>query len=247
MRERGLVVVIAIALAALATGGLFLYANNVRQDAKTGGELTTVIVSNGDISTGTRLDPLLAQGAFHELSVPLDAKVDGAVTSPEQLKGKITAEPILAGEQIPAARLQGSSSQLPGGALGIPDGYQAFTFPVQQSSAVGGALNRGDHVQVYGSFGPVPVQHGKTTTATSTQTTTVVPDAMVLDLVDSDPSTHSATKVIFVTLALTPVEAQKVALTVSGSQSRVWLGLLPPGQTGEIQKPTTIGQIVSPR
>src|SRR5436190_5471060 len=155
MRERGLVVVIAIALAALATAGLFLYANNVREEAKTGGTLTTVIVSNGDIPTGTRLDPLLADEAFHELSVPIDAKVDGAITNPDQLQGKITAEPILAGEQIPTARLQGSSNQLPGGTLGIPDGFQALTFPVQISSALGGSLHRGDHVQVYVTFGSV--------------------------------------------------------------------------------------------
>jgi hypothetical protein len=46
MRSRGLVVAIAVILAIAAAGAVILYTKGVKQDAVSGGSLSTVIVSD---------------------------------------------------------------------------------------------------------------------------------------------------------------------------------------------------------
>lgn len=229
MRERGLVVVAAIVLATLATAGVFLYVNNVRKEARTGGELVTVAVSTQDIPVGTDLNPLIDQGVFKDAQVPTDVHVQGAVTNVSQLRNKVTAQPILAGEQIPVARLQGSSQQLPGGILGIPKGFIAFSVALTRPESVGGDVKQGDHVTVYAFSDSAPIGHGSNAT-TSAAATTIVPDAQVLKALDVEPGSHDAVKFYVVTLALAPADAQKVLL--AEESGTVWLGLIPPNELG---------------
>jgi len=233
MRERGLVVVAAIVLATLATAGVFLYVNNVRKEARTGGELVTVVVSTQDIPVGTDLNPLIDQGVFKDAQVPTDVRVAGGVTNVSQLRNKVTAQPILAGEQIPVARLQGSSQQLPGGILGIPKGFVGFSVVLERPASVGGDVKQGDHVTVYAFSSDVPVGHGNNAT-TSPVSTTIVPDAQVLKAIDADPASKDATKEYVVTLSLSPADAQKVLL--AEELGVVWLGLIPPNELGVANK-----------
>ena len=62
----------------------------------------------------------LLLGHVHDLVV-------GVVSSLSELEGRVTRYPILAGEQITTARLQGSTEELPGGVLGIPEGFEAIS------------------------------------------------------------------------------------------------------------------------
>src|SRR5262245_23250614 len=153
MRSRGLVVVLALILASIATAGVFLYSQGVKKDAIEGGDLTDVIVSKVDIPANTPVDPLIEQEQFEILQVPADAVVDGSVTDLSQLRGRTTTAYILAGEQIPVARVQGGV--IPGGILGIPEGHQAVAVSMAGPRAIAGALAGGDHVTVYATFDDV--------------------------------------------------------------------------------------------
>src|SRR2546421_3419238 len=130
MRSRGMVGLVAFLLATIATFSIFLYVHGVKRKAETGGAQVTVVVSKRDIPAATNLDTLIAGGAFTSEAIPRTDEVQGAVTSLEQLKGRRTSVPILAGEQIPVARLQGST-QLPGGTFGIPTGFEAMTLQLE--------------------------------------------------------------------------------------------------------------------
>src|SRR5437667_6840136 len=138
MKTRGLAMMVAFLLAIGATGAVFLYVQGVRKDAKGTAtpNMVTVIVSKQDIAAQSNLDNLISDGAFTTLRIPANAIVQGAVTDVSQLKGQSTAFPILQGEQITTARLQGSSTQVAGGVLGIPAGYKALSLPVELSRAV---------------------------------------------------------------------------------------------------------------
>src|SRR6266508_1432658 len=125
MKGRGLVVVLALVLASLATAGVFLYANGVKEEARSGGEMVAVVVSNVDIPPNTDLNGLIKQNQFKIIQVPKVAVVEGAVISVDQLRDKSNSLAILAGEQIPVARIQGEGT-VPGGTLGIPAGHQAI-------------------------------------------------------------------------------------------------------------------------
>ncbi len=217
MKRGGLALVLTVLLAVAAAAAVFLYVTNVKHNAATGGGTVTIVVSKQDIPANTDLDPLIARGVFETKSVPTDDLVQGAITDVFQLRGQRTAYPILAGEQIAAARLQGKL-QAAGGILGIPHGFQAVAVSLESQRLVGGAVQQGDHVTVYATFAAAQGQ----------VTRTLVPDVQVLSV---------NTQGSMITLALTPHDAELMIFAQEGA--RVWLALLPPNQKGVRQPPVT--------
>jgi len=78
MRSRGIVVVLALILATLATAGVFLYSRGVKQDALEGGEVVQVIVAKVDIPANSDLSALIAQEQFALQELPADAVIEDA-------------------------------------------------------------------------------------------------------------------------------------------------------------------------
>jgi Flp pilus assembly protein CpaB len=247
MKSRGLVVGIAVVLAAAAAAFVLLYTNGVKQEAASGGALSTVIVATQDIPANTNLNPLVDQGAFAELQVPTDAVVDGAVTDTSQLRGLTTTLPILANEQIPASRLSTGKSPL-GGSLGITNGHVAVSLQVDNQAGVNGSVTRGSYVTVYATFDNVklvpggnPQQQiqGAIKGASSAQqsaqlpplTVTLVPAVRVLDVVNPviDENGTSGSSDVTLTLDLTAEDAQN--LVYAQHTGTTWIGLLPPNDT----------------
>jgi Flp pilus assembly protein CpaB len=220
MKRGSVALVVTVLLAAAAAAAVFLYVTNVRQNAETGGGTVSVVVSKQDIPASTDLDPLIDEQAFTTKSVPSDDLVEGAVTDVFQLRGQRTAYPILAGEQISAARLQGKL-QAAGGLLGIPDGSQALALTLESQRVVGGALQQSDNVTVYGTFDRP--NGGQITRI-------LVPDALVLSVTTET-----------VTLALDPHDAELVIYTQE--QGHVWLTLLPPNQAGVMVPPVVSANV----
>lgn len=266
MRSRGLVVVLALVLATLATVGVFLYSQGVKEDARTGGDLMSVIVSKVDIQVNSDLNPLLDQGQFTTLDVPQDAVVEGAITDAAQLRDRKNNAFILAGEQIPISRVEGGLA--PGGVIGIPDGHQAMTVALDAPRAIAGALTGGDNVTIYATFTDVEVvQVDKNFVAVpvagerpSFDTTVVLaPEVEVLSVIrprvtsttigggdeGSEAQGQAAEGNISVTMAFLPEEAQRFVFALE--QGTVYLSLLPPGQTGVDLDPLTVAQVLLPQ
>jgi len=233
MRSRGLVGITAFIMAAIATMAIFLYLHGVKHSADTGGAQVTVIVSKKDLPAGTSMDGVISQGDLTTETIGSKTEVTGAITSVVQLKGRVTSTPILAGEQIPVARLQGSTS-LPGGAIGIPTGFEAVTIQLEAQRMVGGALHPSDHVTIYGSFDQ-PVSQPVTVT--------LVPDVKVLKV--SRPSTvdqASSQGDTLLTVALRAPDAEKVVF--AQEHGTVWMALLAPGQSGQAKPPVYSGGVL---
>jgi pilus assembly protein CpaB len=247
MKGRGLVVFLALVLATLATVGVFLYANGVKEEAKSGGAEFAVVVSKVDIPANTDLNVLITDDQFKIIQVPEVAVVEGAVTSVDQLRDKTNSLAILAGEQIPVARIQGVGT-VPGGALGIPNGHLAITVSVDAPRAVAGAIGIGDNLTVYGTFSGLETPAGK---KLPTVTTVVVPMVEVLAVYQpnyGDSGTlgtggsQRGSGSVTMTLALTPVDAQRMVMTME--TARVWFGLLPPNADGTRLQKITLVQVV---
>jgi Flp pilus assembly protein CpaB len=247
MKGRGLVVFLALVMATLATVGVFLYTQNAEKGPAVG-EMVAVVVSNEDIPANTNLNVLIAEDQFKIIQVPEVAVVEGAVTSVDQLRDKTNSLPILAGEQIPIARIQGEGT-VPGGALGIPNGHLAITVAVDAPRAVAGAIGVGDNLTIYGTFSGLETPSGK---KLPTMTTVVVPMVEVLAVYqpnygdDSGGLTGAASQrgsgTVTMTLALTPVDAQRMVLTME--TAAVWFGLLPPNADGTQLQKVTIVQVI---
>ncbi len=225
-------IVTAGVLAVIATLAVLAYVRGVEQSSGGTGPRVEVIVAKEDILAGADLGELIESGAFTTELVPEDALVDEAVTTLSQLEGRQASAAILAGEQVTLARIQGVGS-LPGGALGIPEGFQAVTLPLEASRVVGGAVLRGDRVTVYATF-------DKTDT-----TVTLVPEAQVLKVAqpsDDGGIGAGAGGETLITLALTAEDAQKSVFAFE--QGSVWLGLLPPGASGTQRPPVNVAAVL---
>jgi pilus assembly protein CpaB len=232
MRGKGMVGVTAFALAAIAAFAMFLFLHGVQHSATSSGAQATVVVSKKDLPAGTSMDAVISQGDLTTATIPAKDEVNGAVTSAEQLKGRVTSTPILAGEQIPVARLQGSTS-LPGGTIGIPAGYEGVTLQLEQQRLVGGTLHPSDHVAIYGSFDP-PVS--------PTVTVTLVPDVKVLKVAKPSTVDQASNQGTLLTLALRPQDAEKVVF--AQEHGTIWIALLAPGQPGQSKPPMFAGGVL---
>jgi pilus assembly protein CpaB len=246
VKGRALVVVLALILATLATAGVFLYARGVEEDAKAGGTMVSVVVSEVDIPPRTDLNTLIRDDLFRTIQVPEAAYVDGAITSVDQLADKNNAVAILAGEQIPAARISGN---VQGGALSIPEGMEALTVSLDAPRGVAGLINTGDHVTVYSTFKEVARKDGSTETVTVVLVPTVELLAVHRPLAssgfgggDTQAQGEQLPGSLAVTVALTPEDAQRFVFSMETGST--WFGLLPPDATGKSMKPITVAQVV---
>ena len=150
MRSRGLVVVLALILATLATAGVFLYSRGVKENAIEGGDLRDVVVATVDIPANSELNDLIREDQFKVIQVPVDTLIEDPVTQISQLQNQRNSVYIFSNEQIPVARIRGG--QVPGGLLSIPEGYQAITVAMDAPRAISGALTGGDDVTIYATF-----------------------------------------------------------------------------------------------
>jgi Flp pilus assembly protein CpaB len=225
MKRGTFAAVLTLLFAAAAAAGVFFFMKNVREDAKAPVATVAVLVSNQDIVANQDLDPLIEGGAFFTQTIPADLVVQGVITDVYQLQGQRSAYPILAGEQISSARLAGPL-QAAGGTLGIPPGYQAASVSLDAQRSVAGALQQGDHVEIFGTF----------TSKQIVTTRVVIPEALVLAA--PVPAAGNGTTV---TVAVTPVEAS--LLIYAQEAARVYLTLLPPNETGVEVPPASLKSV----
>ncbi|HYZ13313.1 MAG TPA: Flp pilus assembly protein CpaB [Actinomycetota bacterium] len=245
VKGRALVVVLALILATVATAGVFLYAQGLEKSANEGGAQVQVVVSEVDIPPRTDLNLLIKDDLFRTIQINEAAYVDGAITSVDQLADKNNAVAILAGEQIPQARITGN---VQGGALSIPDGMEALTVSLDAPRGVAGLINTGDKVTIYSTFKEVARKDGTTETVTVVLVPTVELLAVHRPLTstafggDSEAQGEQIPGSLAVTVALTPEDAQRFVFSMETGST--WFGLLPPDASGEPMKPITVAQVV---
>jgi pilus assembly protein CpaB len=253
MRSRGLVVAIAIVLAVGAAAAVVLYTQGVKEEAKAGGELNTVIVATQEIPANQRLDPLIDQGVFQEIEVPESALVGGVVTTLTELEGVTTTVPILANEQISTSRL--STAEQNPNIVGVSEGHVGLSVELDAPRGGVGNINPGDNVQVFATYQGVTVIPGNLrqylTQPTAVQagadkkvpdfTVTLIPDVRVLRIqnpqVDTETGRSDSSR-IQVTLDLLPQDAQN--LVFAQENALIWLGLLPPDEDGTQPPASTV-------
>ncbi|MGZ8599813.1 MAG: Flp pilus assembly protein CpaB [Actinomycetota bacterium] len=252
---------LALILATLATAGVFLYSQGVKEDARSGGDLVSVIVSQIDIPANSDLNQFIRDGQFTTLEVPAEAVIVDAVTELTELEGQRNSVFIFAGEQIPVGRVQGG--EVPGGLLSIPEGHQAMTVALDAPRAISGTLAGGDNVTIYATFTGVEIvrlnKKLQVPAGTAAEqpprfdtTVVLVPQVEVLrvireatEIVAGQQTDVAASSNVQVVLALTPEEAQPLVYALE--QGLVYLTLLPPGEEGVQLDPLTAARLLLPQ
>jgi pilus assembly protein CpaB len=151
-------------------------------------------------------------------AVPVNAIPVDATKMPQDVVGKITRSDILAGETIRKERLLVKDEKL-GLPFMIPQGLRGMTVAVDEVVGVAGFLKPGDLVDVLVTFN-VDIFEQKLT-ATILQGIQVLGVAQDLEAVNNNETAKKGKVVSSVTLAVTPEQAEKLALAVESGKIRL--------------------------
>jgi pilus assembly protein CpaB len=147
MSRRTIALVLAVALAALATIALISYIRGLEDKYLSEQEAVDVFVAKQDISPGVSGDTASNQGLLERQTVPAKLRPAGAIASLEQISGKVAAVRIFKGEIIVEPRFVTSGTPVKG-VLPIPADKQAVSLQVAVAPGVAGFIQPGDKVSL---------------------------------------------------------------------------------------------------
>jgi Flp pilus assembly protein CpaB len=137
-------VVIAVALAAVAALLTSFYVTSYKRHVQRGQDKVTVLVAKSDIPQGTT-----GSEAGHMLQseqVLRDSVVPGAVTSADQLQGKVATQPTMQGEQVTTRRFNTVAEN--GVRADLKGTDRAMQLSGDMTQLLAGTLQDGDHVDL---------------------------------------------------------------------------------------------------
>ncbi len=146
MGRRSILLIVAIAIAALGAGMVFLYVQGVDAKAATAIESVEVLAATQQIEAGETIEAAQDAGKLDMVSVPRKNVVGGALTDTSGLKGEIALAPIFVGEQIVPGQFGSVGSDK---SLSIPDRNQAISVLLDDPGRVAGFVTPGSSVSIY--------------------------------------------------------------------------------------------------
>jgi len=150
VRRRTIAIIIAVVLALAAAGLVVWYVSSLREETKTVEQTQTVLVATANIPERTTGEAIIEKGLVERQQVVISSVTPGALISEAGLQGKVTTIPILKGQQILQSQLGVPEEQSL--SFRIKQGMRAITLPVDRYTGVGGAIRKGDRVDVIASF-----------------------------------------------------------------------------------------------
>ncbi|WP_066516162.1 Flp pilus assembly protein CpaB [Curtobacterium ammoniigenes] len=229
MKLRIIAAAAALLLAILGGSLVVAYVNGANARALAGTKTTPVIVVTQPIAAGTPEGALGADLAVKQ--IPADAIAQGALTA-LPTGNKVTSTALVPGEQLLASRLVDADSAAAAGATALPKGLQAVTVGIIPERAVGGTVKAGETVGVFFTTGGqthldlqkvlvMAVQGAPTATPSSVPSgaPTAAPTATAAS--PSADATPVSTAPMFITLALSAHDAEKVVW--AAQNGTIWL------------------------
>jgi pilus assembly protein CpaB len=221
MSRRAIALIVAVVLAAVATIALVSYVQSAHN--KRVGTLVTAFVAKEDIPVGTDAATIISKGLIETRSVDKSVVPVGAIGSLQDIQAKVSIVPIYQNEIILAARFGTTVGSSPTGQLlTIPVGFQAMSVEVSTIPGVANFVQPGDKVSIIVQL----TQPGSTVGAL---VKFVMQDIQVLQVgtrvivppANGQPGGSSVQQTagkVDLTLAVTPVQAEKLALgTLQGT------------------------------
>jgi pilus assembly protein CpaB len=234
MDRRRLLLILAVFVALIGTGLVFLYVQNVKSNAV---ETTDVVVAKVNIAANETYDAALAAGKVEVQAVPVDyaATVPNAVTATSQLQGQemIAQSDIFAGQVLVSDAFAETAAPATS-TLTIPPGMIAISVNLTDPDRVAGNIQNGSEVAIFVT-GTLQTNAQQASAVQSTRL--LLPKVTVLNVGSPQPPTTSTTTDpesgtqtteqlprTLLTIAVTQKEAQKVI--VSSKALDLTFGLL---------------------
>ncbi len=150
MRRRTIAIIIAVVLALAAAGLVVWYVSSLREERTTVEQMQTVLVAKEDIPALTTGEAMIENGLVERQQVAVSSVVPGALSDETGLQGMVLTIPAAKGQQILRGQLGAPEEQSL--SFEIKQGMRAITVPVDRDNGVGGAIKKGDRVDVIATF-----------------------------------------------------------------------------------------------
>lgn len=147
MKTRLLGGIAALLVAIIGTVLLVMYVQNADKRALADTETETVYIVEKPVAAGTTTEKLA--GLVAKKEVPKLALAANTVTSLDDIENKVTAVPLMPGEQLLSTRMVDANSLAGPSRVQVPEGLQEITLKLPIERVVGGVLKAGDTVGVF--------------------------------------------------------------------------------------------------
>jgi Flp pilus assembly protein CpaB len=151
--RRGTLALAALA-ALLAGAAVLVYLNNYRHSVKSGAIPTTVLVAKQLIAKGTPGAAVATTGMFQTTTLRESQVLNGAISDPSSLRGRVAAHDIFPGQQLTTADFVAGSAST---ASTLTKTQRLISIPLDSSHGLIGQVTAGDHVDVFAGFNVTPV------------------------------------------------------------------------------------------
>ncbi|MFC8799370.1 Flp pilus assembly protein CpaB [Promicromonospora sp. NPDC057138] len=150
MRSRIIAAVAAILLAIVGVVLLTGYVVGADQRAMAGMKTTSVLVVTEPVKAGTPAKDLAE--LVEPKVLPAKAVAPGALTSLEDVAGKVATADLVAGEQLLADRFEAPEKAKDKGAVDVPEDMQEISIMLESQRVVGSTITAGETVGVFATY-----------------------------------------------------------------------------------------------
>ena len=167
LKTRQGTIAVGIGAAVLAAILLLVYLRNYRSSVKGSSEPVTVLVANRLIPKGTSGTAVATKNLFVVTSIPKGQLKLGAITDSGALRGTVVANDIYPSQQLTTADFRSAAA----GALAsqLTTTWRAVALPpLDAAHGLSGAVQAGDHVDIYGQLGSANTPAGRSTLTLAT-------------------------------------------------------------------------------
>lgn len=151
MGRRTFLLIAALVVAALGTVLIFLYVNNLEEDAIEGAAPVEVLVATQQVAAGTNAADASNDGAFEIQTVPSSAAAPGSLTDITLISDQVALAPIFPGQQI-LAQMFGAPGSTSAG-LSVPKDKLAMSIQLGDPERVAGFVAPGSNVTIFWTNG----------------------------------------------------------------------------------------------
>jgi Flp pilus assembly protein CpaB len=225
---RGGTLALAGLTAAIAAIAVFAYVRHYRSSVEEGGTAATVLVTPAQgevIPKGTPGNLIATKHLFQAQTFREDQLLEGAISDPSTLRGRVAKVDILPGQQLTVSDFTSAKTGIATGLAGV---QRAITISIDAAHGMIGQINDGDRVDVYAGFNVNPVDaRGIPIGAGQARPVLrlIMQNVPVLHVEKSDKFGSSG-EANEVTLKTTSYQSQKLAF--ASDNGKIWLVLRPP-------------------
>jgi pilus assembly protein CpaB len=228
MSRRTIALVVAIILAAVAAIALIAYVQGKADEAIEEGTPVIVYVAKEDIPAGKGGDAVITEGLVDQTEAPLRLVVPGAITSLDQISGRVASVTIFAGEQITSSRFVAPGQVQEGGIKAELERNQvALSLDIGLVPGVAGFVQVGDRVSIMAQLSAAQAGTTQQRVEFLLQNVEVIQIGQRAIAEDGTPTTVNPSGQIVFTVALTPRDAER--LVFAKLQGTLYFVLLPEG------------------